>query len=239
MRSAIVYIIVSIFLVKEASSQHVVFLEDFEMQYKQTWKELEGSPGMYDIGTYWTNEKGPVAIYSNRKGPPYEDYYAENSCPDPGNELHGFYAGIIVYHKDVPSDRNLIVIRLDSSLQKGRKYNFSCDVKYHQFAKYQIDSLQILLAKEEKDIKAWLAEKPYSGMYLNLSLEEIDNKVWKKIGSGFTVEDSYNYLVIGNLKTDNATVISKKSNCNVSQKQKGFKDYSELFLDDITITAND
>ncbi len=189
----------------------------------------------YYIDTYTPKKKDPIGIYSSRLDTPYYKYYSENIFPEPDNIKHGLYIGITLYRKSVYSARELFIIKLDTLLQKGISYKISYDAKYHQFTNYRIDSLQVLFIEQEKDIKLFLEEKLYKGMHVDFSLKNIDNKVWQKIGNSFITESNYSYMIIGNLKPDNETVVTKVNNCKCIKQPKGFWDYSELFLDNFLI----
>ena len=189
----------------------------------------------YIIDPYIPNQKSSISIYADRRDTLYYNYYGDNLCLDSSNGVHGFYVGITVYRKGAALEKELLVLKLTRPLEKGSEYGISYDAIYHKNVNYSIDSLQVLFIEQEKDIKSFLAEKLFNGMYVGFSAKKIENKIWQKITSQFTSDGNYNYMIIGNLKSNNDVIVSKKNNCNCGNREKGFWDYSEVFIDNISI----
>ncbi|MBX2921163.1 MAG: hypothetical protein KF746_03145 [Chitinophagaceae bacterium] len=230
-------VLILIFCATKGVSQNKVILnENFEkIAFRDTTKNNLTSE-RYAITTYRPKEKTGFGIFSNRKDYPFSIFYTENSCPTDSTNLDkGFYAGIKVYDKIMPSNRELMVIKLDTLLNPGKRYSISYSAKYHQFTKYRIDSMQALFVTSEDDIKLWLASREFSGMYVELSLNNIDNKAWKSVKADFTATGVYSYMVISNLQSDGQTKVYKADDCKCGKRPKGFWGYSEIFLDDIMI----
>lgn len=223
--------------IKENFSQNRLLLnENFERDIFIDSLNTKQFSKRYAITTYRPKEKTVVNIYSYRTDTPYNIFFTENICAtDSTNKEHGFYVGIDIYDKVMPSNRTLLVVRLDTALQADKNYSISYDAKYHQYTKYRIDSMQVLLVSKEEDIKLWLASREYSGMYIDFSMQNINNKDWNKIQKDFTAQREYTYIVIGNLQPDDQIKVYKADDCSCGKRPKGFWDYSELFLDNIMI----
>lgn len=222
---------------KSISQGKVVFSEHFcDSTFNPLAEQLRPTK-ITGLGSYdETNEPYMFHIFSSRNDGVFSQYFVDISCPrDSVNKSLGFFAGIRVYHKEIPSDRVMLTGQLDSTMNTGKKYSFQCKVKFHEFAKYQVDSFQVLLVESRRDIEQWLAAKKFSGMYVNISLKDVDNASWKTKKEFFVPRGQYKYLVIGNLQDDDHTVIRKEDKCNCRKRPKGYWDTSELFIDDIVI----
>lgn len=218
----------------EVSFSQKIFEEKFENEYKNSWKNLENFPKLYSINPYTPRQRDPINISSEINDSVYDDYYVAPCCID-SNDLHSFFATITVFDEKIPAERELMVIKLDSVLKRGQNYSIRFSGKYHPHTKYKIDSIQILFLNQENDIKAWLAEKKFSGQFVKFSLGDINNRLWGDLKSKFFAENDYSYLILGNLKTDGETKVSRISDCQCTKRSKGYWNYSELYVDGIII----
>jgi len=220
-------------------SQDVILNEGFECQFQTTWDSLSDKPRVYVINPYDARKKYPVTIYSDKKDAVNEGFYSDNRCE--GVALgHGFFTGLTLCVRGTPSMRDLVVIRMDTVLLRGESYHLSFAALYHKFTKYHIDSIQILLAYEKKDIDSWMSGNKYIGQYVSISLKDANNKDWCKLKSDFNCQHDYRFLVLGNLKSDDDTKIEKRNDCRCCLVPKSENwDYSELFVDDIKIDRSE
>lgn len=218
-------------------SQRSLLKEDFEREYLSSLKITEANRS-YQIETYSPKEKRPINICSFREDPPFDNSTIKGCCPDSLDKEHGFFAEIMLYEKGVPSMRDIIVVRLDTMLFKSESVNISLKVKYHPFASYSADSIQALFVKQDKDVFSWLAGKEVESLNVSFSLMKVSNKTWTQISANLHATDAYRYVIIGNLKTDEQTIVTKDNTCNCAKKEKAFWDYSSLFLDDIMVIEN-
>jgi hypothetical protein len=189
----------------------------------------------YYIDPYLPKERFAFDLYSD--DPNQSVYFTDSRCCG-SDDKHGFYTSIDLYHRDVPSDRLILVIKLDSVLPAGKSYEISLEALYHQFTEYHIDSLQALFLSEEKDIQNWLADRNFTGLQIGISLRDVDNRNWKKIDAEFKTGINYRFLLIGNLKRDEECTVTEANNCNCKPKpKKAGWHYSELLIDNILITG--
>lgn len=195
---------------------------------------------MYVLDPY-VSPSDPAAfnLYADRNDGEFSDFFTDNRCT-PDTIEHGFYTGILVFDRHVPSTRSILTIRLDSLLPSGRSERISIDLLYHKFTEYRIDSLQALFLHDKSDIKAWFAERPFRGQYVRFSLAAVDNRSWKQVSARFVTEGTFGYLLIGNLKKDEDCTVTKANNCDCCPRPRHKNwSYSELLMDNILITTDE
>jgi hypothetical protein len=218
------------------SSQTLFYREDFEQSFRN---DVPAGKSTYMMESYSLRSKNEaVNLHSDNQDPAYSEFYSDNRCTG-DSSAHGFYASIIIYDRPIPSFREMLVFQLDSILPKDETSTLTLDVLYHIFTEYRVDSLQGLLLENEKDIKAWLADRPFSGQYVCFSLGAANNRTWQRLNATFHTRRPFRYLLLGNLKNDEDCKVVKKNDCDCCAKPKNsFWKYSELLVDNITITTN-
>lgn len=238
MQLKLVSLTLALCLCSRIYAQEKVYQQNFEKEYLTSWDSLNNSSKIYSIDPYTPKEKSSVNIASEINDAAHNKFYVESCCID-SNDLHSYFSSIILFDNKMPSKRELMVITLDNALNKNKYYSISLDLKYHPYTKYKIDSIGILFLEDKTDIQKWLKENPFNGQYLNLSLNDINNKLWKRLSGQFEAKSSYNYLIVGNLKTDEKTLINLIKHCPCKRELKGYWDYSEIYIDDISIKIVD
>ncbi|HEY6900042.1 MAG TPA: hypothetical protein VI233_05340, partial [Puia sp.] len=208
-----------------AFSQKVILDERFDR-----WM----SSRLYAVDSYRPHEKVSLNIFSDR--PEDKDEYVDMLCSE-GDGKHGFYVSLKVYDKD-GTKTDMMVIRLDTPVQKGMAYTVQMDAIYPESINYHIDSIQAVFLKEEKDVVSWVVGGRWSGQYALFSLQGVGNANWAKVESSFVAEGDYKYVMIGNLESDDNTRALRENDCNCcprDRKEKEHKWYSQLLIDNILI----
>lgn len=238
MKYNIVLLLLVLFVCKKGVGQRKVFTENFEKEYLMSFKNLEAQPKVYVVRTYATNRKQLVSIGADRSDSVYEAYYYSNPCSEADSGQKGFYARINAYTKGVPDDRELLVMVLDTPLNQQMQHAVSIDVKYHHCCRYRVDSLQVILLEKESDVKLFLKGRRFNGVYKDVSLAAVDNRSWKRLSAVFEAGGAWKYMVIGNVDADKECVITKLKPCNCSDGKKQNWEYSEIFIDDVSIAED-